>query len=590
MILNSKQHTVLKNIILCLALTVLTFFAFDLILENDFILYDDPGYVTENNHVLQSLTGDSISWAFQTTFTGNWIPVTWLSHMLDVELYGLNPKGHHLSSLLLHICNALLVFALFGMTTRKPCVSAAVAVLFAIHPLRVESVAWVSERKDVLSGFFGLAACISYVLYTRRKSVKKQGLFYTLTLILLTLGLMSKPMLVTWPFLFLVLDFWPLKRFRKVSTPQTDSTPRGPHIRRLFFEKIPFICLALIFSGIALYAQTQHAAVHTLESSPMNLRSANVVVSYARYLGKIFWPRDLSLLYPLDLQILAAPKVILSSAVLIVISLFCIFWKNKRPWLLAGWLWFVGALVPVIGLVQIGAQSIADRYTYLPSIGISVMAAFTLDEAARKGKLLRIVAIVLVACILSVLMVLTWAQCARWKNSITVFGHALKTTDNNYIMQMNYAYALLKAGRYDDALLEYQKASTIKPESAEPYLKCGIIYLEQEHYQQALGFFETALLKKNDIPVSEVYNNMGITYAKLKNYNKAVNYFQKAIKENPDNPETYKNLSLALLEDNKKQAARKAAREGLSLATADDNSQLAAWFHNFIQDLKIDEP
>ncbi|MBL7216025.1 MAG: hypothetical protein ISS71_10140, partial [Phycisphaerae bacterium] len=407
MISIKKENVALKNLTICLLLSALTFSAFDLILENDFILYDDPGYVTENEHVLQGLTGDSVSWAFQTTFIGNWIPLTWLTHMLDVELYGINPKGHHLNNLILHICNVLLVFMLFQMTTQKPWVSAIAAILFAIHPLRVESVAWVAERKDVLSGFFGLSACISYVLYAGHSSRKKRWFFYVLTIILLTLGLMSKAMLVTWPFLFLVLDYWPLKRFG-----QTDNAIaiNISGKRQLILEKLPFLCLAVIFSVIAFYAQKYQAAVHTLELSPLNLRCPNVVVSYGRYLARMFWPRNLSLLYPLNLEILATPKVIMSSVVLIIISSFCIVWKNKKPYLLSGWLWFMGTLVPVIGLVQIGSQAIADRYTYLPSIGISIMVAFGLNEVARKRKGIRTIIFILLACILPLLMLLTWVQ------------------------------------------------------------------------------------------------------------------------------------------------------------------------------------
>lgn len=545
MISIKTDNVVLKNILIGLLLAALTFSAFDLILDNGFILYDDPGYVTENTHVLQGLTLNSIAWAFHTTFTGNWIPITWMSHMLDVELYGTDPAGHHLDSLILHIANVLLVFALFQITTKKTWAAALAAALFAIHPLRVESVAWVSERKDVLSGFFGLSACITYVLYTKCSSGGKRVFFYGFTFILLTLGLMSKAMLVTWPFLFLVLDFWPLKRFRKISRPRLDGNLSDTKDSRLWIEKIPFLLLAGLFSIIAYYAQNQQGAVQTFESSPLNLRLANVIVSYGRYLEKIFWPRHLALLYPLNLDIVAAGNVIISSLILLIISVLCIVWKNKRPYLLTGWLWFLGTLVPVIGLVQIGAQSIADRYTYLPSIGISLIVAFGLRELWGKGKVVRLLIVLLLSAMMITMLFLTWMQCARWKNSITIFGYTVQVTDNNYIMQTNYAYAFLKADKLDDALREYQTAAQMRPDSSEPPEKLGEVCIQQGRYQQAVEYLRQAIRKNKDLKLEEAYNNLGIAYARQSKLDRAITYFEKSLQIDPDNSETLSNIASA---------------------------------------------
>lgn len=566
-----NKKRLIQRILVCIFPAVLTYIAFNGILENDFILYDDQGYVTENEHVLSGLNRDSISWAFHSTLTGNWIPVTWLSHMLDTELYGADPKGHHFHALILHICNVLLVFLLVSKMTRQIWTAAIIAVLFGIHPLRAESVAWASERKDLLSALFGLLALITYIQYTATQQHFKKIFFYTATFILLILGLMSKAMLVTWPFVFLLMDFWPLKRFQQfplltINPPvktQNDSDPR-PDIL-LVLEKIPFLLLTALFSVIAFIVQQKAGAVMSTEQISTLPRMSNAVISYIRYLEKIFWPENLALLYPLNPGSITGGKVALSILILGGISAAAVILRTRKPWFLFGWLWFLGILVPVIGLVQIGNQAMADRYTYLPSIGITLLFGMTASEIAYNHKIWRITAAAAVTVIIPILLVLTWVQTAYWKNSLTIFSRTLSVTENNYVMQSNYGYALFRLGRLEESYVEYTRAAEIRPDAAEPLLKQGIIRLRQKQYPQAIDLFEKALTRTHEVNYTDLYNNLGITHVRMKEYEKAIDCFHKAIAEDPDNTDTLSNIASACIDNGQYQQAAAYMDKALSI-------------------------
>jgi hypothetical protein len=387
-------------------LAVLVYFALGGVGENGFILFDDTGFITDNPVVSQGLNWESIKWAFTTTLSGNWLPLTWLSHITDVEIFGIHPAGHHLVSLAIHLLSVVLLFEILFRFTGRRWTAVIAAIVFGIHPLRVESVAWAAERKDVLSCLLGLLAVWSYLHYARKKTVWRYGAVF----VFLLLGLMSKSMLVTWPFIFLLLDFWPLRRYpwqrsggnALTSEPQPYDTSWG-----LWLEKIPFFVLSAIFCISAFFAQKHTGAVVNLRACPFPLRMENVAVSYVLYLWKMVYPAGLALLYPFPKEI--SVTVFLFCAVLLCgITVFTVAQWRKRPYLTFGWLWYLGTLVPVIGLVRIGGQSMADRYTYLPSIGISFAMAWIIGEVAKRGCLWRRTVIAAVVSSLALLLFLTW--------------------------------------------------------------------------------------------------------------------------------------------------------------------------------------
>jgi hypothetical protein len=426
-------------------------------LGNDFVQYDDQDYVTQNPHIQSGLTWQSIRWAFGAAYAANWHPLTWISHALDVELFGLDPAGHHLSSLLLHAANAVLLFTLLNRVTRRTGRSFLVAGLFALHPLRVESVAWVAERKDVLSGFFFLLALLAYTRFVfpsrcardrlgRAGNAEPAGtgcdfrsaVFYCLALAGHAAGLMSKPMVVTLPFVLLLMDYWPLGRLGGAG-----RGTEGKTIVRLLIEKVPFLVLSGISAAITFQAQAP-AKVY-FAGLPFSLRLANAAVACARYLGKTFWPADLAVFYPHPGRWPTA--VVLMAALAIVALTFLVVGSGRRhPWLGVGWLWFLGMLVPVLGLVQVGVQSMADRYTYLPSIGLFIAVVWACGEWAAFKKLPRPLAVLAAAAALAACGTQAWLQSRIWANTETLFTHAASVTRGNWVA--HYNLALLAMHRY----------------------------------------------------------------------------------------------------------------------------------------------
>ncbi|MCE5186018.1 MAG: tetratricopeptide repeat protein [Planctomycetaceae bacterium] len=505
-----------QKLILSALLVILTWGSFSAILENDFVMYDDPDYITNNAMVRSGLNTESITWALTTNHTGNWIPVTWLSLMLDVQLFGLDPGLHHLSGLLIHCVNALLLFWLLSKTTGRMWAAFIAAALFALHPLRVESVAWASERKDVLSAFFGLLAIASYVFYVE----KKKAAAYLLAAVFLFLGLMSKAMLVTWPFVFLLLDFWPLGRLhtgaRFIKT-----------ARDLVIEKIPFFAAVLLFSVLAFNASKSSGAVHRVDYFPLVFRFENAVISYAAYIKMTLLPRGLALLYPLEMRTFTPGAVLACCVLLVGLTILFLRLRRGRPYLVTGWLWYIGTLVPVIGLVQVGRQAMADRYTYLPSIGLSIIAAFLLCDLALRGRVYRLIVSIGMMVIVCLLMVLTMVQCSYWKNSLTLFRHSLAATGDNYTMNMNYGYALANAREYDDAMEQFRRAHELIPILAEPLEKMGLVCADTGRWQQAVDYFQQALDKRNPDRVL-ILRKLGFCYIKLDQPAKALEYLQQA--------------------------------------------------------------
>jgi len=464
-----------RDFLICAGLVLVTLAVFWPVTRCDFVTYDDPSYVTKNPYVQNGFAWESVRWAFTCRYSDNWHPLTWLSHMLDCRLFGLKAAGHHLTNLLLHLANTALIFLVLKRMTGAVWRSAFVAALFALHPLHVESVAWVSERKDVLSTFFWALAVLAYARYAARPA----GPRYLPVLVCFALGLMAKPMLVTLPFLLLLLDFWPLKRFpatvrvfrrtftiADASEQEAGLAPVSPRVTlaRLAAEKLPMIVLSAVSSVLTIWAQSR--AVVSLAYMSFAERLCNAVYSYNHYLAKMIWPSKLVVFCPLP-QVWVIWQVATAGLVVIGLSVAAVWQVRKRPYLATGWFWFLGTLMPVIGFVKQGLQSHADRYSYVPLIGLFIIIAWGACDLARRWRLRPVVlgsgaALALLACIST-----TRAQLAHWQNGITLFEHAIEFTTNNAMAHAGLGRALVERGRLQEASEQFARAIQIEPNYAD---------------------------------------------------------------------------------------------------------------------------
>jgi tetratricopeptide (TPR) repeat protein len=514
-------------------------------LRNGFIGYDDSLFVTENPVVQRGLNWRNVGWAFLQPVAANWHPLTTLTHMLDCQLYGLKPWGHHLTNVLLHAASAVLLFLAFRRMTGRFGEPMVLAALFALHPLRVESVAWISERKDVLSALFWMITVLAYGRYAQERAARgpKVRVWYGATLAGFACGLMSKPMLVTLPFVLLLLDCWPLKRFE-----WNAESFRKKTLWPLVREKVPFVALSAVASVITLFAQRAAGAVAT--EMPLGTRVANALVSYARYVGKLFWPADLSVFYPHPRH-WPAGLVWAAAAFLFVVSAVVILRARRRPYLAVGWLWFCGTLVPVIGLVQVGAQAMADRYSYVPSIGLLLMvvwgvAELTLRRARRTWILSGLAAAAVASC-----CVLTVRQIGWWKDEETLWTHALAVTGRNQlanenlgVVYYNLAVTLAERGAYAAAIPNYEKAIRLDPARDDAHRSLAYAFLKTGHYADAVREYELALrLDPND---AEAHNNLGHILTRQGRTSEAIPHLQAALRLRPNYTEAHDNLGAAL--------------------------------------------
>jgi len=552
------------HIYLLLILAILT--VYSQVIHFDFVNFDDPDYIANNSHVRQGITADGIEWALTSTEAANWFPVTRLSHMLDVQLFGLSPGWHHLTNVLFHTLATLLLFAFLHRATGARWPSAFVAFVFALHPLHVESVAWVAERKDVLSAFFWFLALFAYVRYAERPGAGR----YLLVLLAFCLGLMSKPMIVTLPLVMLLLDVWPLRRWPL----------------RLW-EKLPFFALS-VGAAIVTYAVQSGAGAAEAVRIPLGLRAENALVSYVAYIAKMFWPTGLAVFYPYP-QGLPVWQVAIAALVLAGVSALVLLWFRTRPYLAIGWLWYLVTLVPVIGLVQVGAQARADRYTYVPMVGLSIMLAWGATDMARRWPHTKpeIVALAAVAC--AACVALTWLQVQYWRNSEALFQHAVDVTSGNYVAEHNLGSALMEEpGRLPEAIHHLEAAVRIKPDSARAHSDLGSalsklpdrlpqVIAEYQlavrfspgsaipHYNlgnaldaagrvpEALAEWDTAIrldlayaprLKQ---PMAEAHNNLGVTLTSAPGrLPDAIVHFEAALRLAPDYADAHYNLGIAL--------------------------------------------
>ena len=537
----------LLNFAVCLFLALAVWGVFGQTLHHSFV-FDDRGYVYENPAITKGLHWKGVVWAFTHSHGGNWHPLTTLSHMLDCQLFGLNPRGHHLTNVLLHTASVLLLFLVLRKMTGALWRSAFVAAVFAIHPLAVESVAWVAERKDVLSGLFFMLTLWAYLRYTQKQAAHNQNFFsfvlspaYWLALLLFALGLMSKPMLVTLPFVLLLLDYWPLRRFAMDDSRFT--------IGQLACEKIPFLLLTAADSIATVWAQHGAHAIMSGQVLDVRSRMGNALISYASYLGQMIYPAGLVVLYPHPGNRLSVWRVGLSLLVLIFISAGVLLGRRKRPYVVVGWLWYLGMLVPVIGLVQVGVQARADRYAYLPQIGLYLLVAWGLADLMRGWRGRKVVLGIAGGLALGGLLVAARAQTAYWKDNIRLWRHAVDVNAHNALAHDSLGVALGDQGQIDEAIRQFHEAIRLVPDHAEFHFNLGIALAQQSKLAEAIQHFEQALRLKPDY--ADANDGLGAALAQQGKLADAIQHFEQALQLRPDFPDALYNLGTALAQQGK---------------------------------------
>jgi len=523
------------SVIICLVLASITIIAFYRVTGHQFLTYDDGEYVTNNPFVNKGLSVSGVVWAFTKFYAANWHPLTWISHMLDCSIFGASPTGPHVVNVCFHIANAILLFVLLARMTGAVWKSTFVAALFAVHPIHIESVAWVAERKDVLSTFFWLLTTLAYVSYVRHKKevFARKAWHYGAVVLLFALGLMSKPMLVTLPFVLLLLDFWPLGRWNRNAT------------QGLVLEKAPLFLMSLL-SSVMTYLAQRSEAVSTLERIPIGARLSNALVSYVVYIGKMLWPRNLAAIYPHPGNSLPVYQAFLAGAVVLGFTLLVIRTRQTHPYLLTGWFWYLGTLVPVIGVIQVGAQAMADRYTYVPLIGLFVAIAWGIPRllgisapVEKRGNVnsARNVSsnlpITFSACVvLLALTVCTCVQVGYWHDTATLFRRALSVTRRNYLAHDFLGATLAISGKYDEAIRHLQASIQIRPNYAAAYSDIGFSLAQQGRYAEASARFEKAL--ELEPTLAPAHYNLGLCFAKMGRFSEAIQHFEAALKIKPD--------------------------------------------------------
>jgi len=574
------------DLLICFLLYLTIFAIYWQVNHYDFINYDDSSYITENRYVKNGLTIEGIKWAFTSFHSSNWHPITWLSHMLDVTLFGMNPGAHHLTNVFFHLANTLLLFFVFSRMTGHRWKSAFVAALFAFHPMHVESVTWVAERKDILCAFLWMLTLASYASYCHSTSLSR----YLPVLLFFILGLMSKPMIVTLPFVLLILDYWPLNRLSPVKSSVSYSDfkksisacwdQKVPFLNflylRLIIEKIPLFLLAAGSGIITIYAQQKGGAVASLHVLPFYVRIENTLIAYISYIGKMICPNGLAVFYPHALTF-SSWKIAMAALLLCIIFYGAIKNSKQRPYILAGWLWYIGTLIPVIGLIQVGLQSMADRYTYIPFIGLFIIVAWGSEDLLRKWPSASKALFIIGGIMLTLLSIMAWYQVRHWRDDITLFSHAMNVTENNYVAYQNMGVALAKKGeirkslnyyykalpltlvhkdklyvnignalaaqgKTTEAVKSYQMALTLNPKSTIAYFNIGTVLTSQGKLKEAIKYCSEAL--KIDQNFTKAHNCIGFALTNLGKTAQAKHYYITALRINPLDRSAFTNLKV----------------------------------------------
>jgi len=540
-----------SEILICLILFIITSAVYLQVLYHGFVIFDDPEYVIANPHIINGLTIKSIIWSFTAEVQGNWHPLTLLSHMLDCQLYGLNPGPHHITSLFLHILNTLLLFLVLKRMTDALWKSAFAAALFALHPLHIESVAWVAERKDVLSTLFWMLTMWCYVRYAQRPDIKR----YTLVLFPFVLGLTAKPMLVTLPFVLLLLDYWPLKRIHFGK----------PGNWRLLLEKVPLFAISAASSIVTCVFQESGKLVASLANVSISVRIENALVSYVNYICKMFWPFNLAVLYPHP-QILPWWKV--SGACLLLASIFFLAIKlwRRHPYITVGWLWYMGTLVPVIGLVQVGAQAMADRYTYVPLIGLFIAVAWGAPGLVTHWRHKKIALTVAAVMLLSIFTTATVFQLRYWTDSTRLLEQTLRVTSNNWVTHYNLGAIMAEQKKTAQAVMHFSETPRINPNIEEAHFNLGVIKAHHGMTIQAINHFSEAL--RINPRLGDAHYHLGVALDKTGRTNDAVKHFSLALQTNPRSAEAHNNMGTALIKMGRMHDAIKHFSEALCINPA----------------------
>jgi len=497
------------------------FAAYWQVLHFGFVIYDDPAYVAENVNISPGFTWHGVVWAFTHSLAGNWFPLTCLSHMLDCQLFGLDPGRQHLTNVCFHVLASLLLFAVLRRITSATWPSAMVAALFALHPLHVESVAWIAERKDVLSAFLWMVTLAAYARYVARPGPAR----YALTLAAFGLGLMAKPMLVTLPLVLILLDYWPFARGFRI------------------LEKLPFLALAAAASVVTYRVHEGAAAVVSLESLPFGPRLANSLVSYATYIGKMFWPTRLAVFYPYPSGSLLWPAIFAGLGITAVTAI-AMWQARKRPYLIVGWLWYLVTLAPVIGIVQAGQQARADRYMYIPMIGLAISLAWAAAEIFPYWPRLKSAIAVGAVGVCAVCAVLTWFQVTYWRDSVSLFQHAVDVTTDNYIARFNLAGSLGVRGEEGEAIEQLAAAVRIRPNSAPAHAGLGRLLAKQGRKDEALAHLRTAALLQPGN--ADTHYRIGLLLAAAGRTDEAATEFAAAVRLDPNHADAHRNLGICL--------------------------------------------
>lgn len=607
-----------RDFLIVAFLAIATFCVFWKVINCDFV-YDDRQYILDNPIVRNGLSLRGIAWAFTSTYAFNWHPLTWLSHMLDCTLFGVRPGSHHLINLLFHIANSVLLFFLLLRMSDNAWRSGFVAALFALHPLHVESVAWVAERKDVLSTFLGLSTIWVYVRYAVRKNESSRSA-YIWVIVLFALGLLSKPMLVTLPFVLLLLDYWPLRRFGSTSMSEGESEMEASNRiagwQSLVVEKSPLFVLSALSCVITYLAQHKGGAVAGLQVFPFSIRLANAFISYVAYIWKMFVPKDLAVFYPHPGHDVEVWQVLGAFALLVLVTTLVFKARKSHPYLLVGWLWYLGTLVPVIGLVQVGMQSMADRYTYIPLIGLFMIIAWGIPdllawapvESWRRSRVSAVesfprllILVVLAGTTLATMACIAHKQVRHWRNNVSLFRHALDVTRDNYLMENNLGFFLMEQGKLSEAERHFREALRINPRYGEAHVNLGNIFSArgkekaafQEYLKavkanprlsQALFNLGCMLERQGKIDsaldyyrraadaapgCAEYQVNVGRLLANAGRFDEACERFERAVEADPGSADAHYNLGCALVQQGKPQEAK--AHFELALKMDPDN-------------------